>query len=130
VSSLVDISQVVDTFVGHWIDGGSGALQFHWVDATGRLQVDWVRWDYMSCTEDMLVKGNCVPFFDQDGFLFTIGYGVILLIFLPMALMDLKVSSSTFLLPKATRPQAKREFSHQLVNYSFRTNHGLFPTNY
>ena len=38
----------------------------------------------------MLSSGECVPFFDEEGFLFTIGYGITLLAFLPMALMDLK----------------------------------------
>lgn len=91
VSSIVDIAQVVDTFLGHWFDGGSGALHFHWMDATNSVQVDWVRWDYESCTKEMLINGDCIPFFDQDGILLTTGYGIILLIFMPMALMDLKV---------------------------------------
>ena len=45
------------------------------------------------CTEKMLLTGECVPFLDDDGILFTMGYAITLLIFLPMALMDLKVSS-------------------------------------
>ena len=38
----------------------------------------------------MLSSGECVPFFDEEGILFTVGYAIIVLIFLPMAVMDLK----------------------------------------
>jgi hypothetical protein len=94
VSSIVDTAQVVDTVVGHLFSGGSGAIHFQWIDTTKRIDVAWVRWDYQSCTEEMLINGDCVPFFDQDGILFSVGYAVVLLIFMPMALMDLKASCS------------------------------------
>ena len=55
------------------------------------LQVDWIRWDYSICSNDMLIQGDCFPFYDSDGILFTIGYMIVILVFLPMALMDLKV---------------------------------------
>lgn len=92
VTSIVDIAQVVDTFLGHWISGGSGALQFQWIDSTILVQVDWVRWDYQSCSEEMLIQGDCVPFFEHEGMLLTVGYIIVLLIFMPMAMMNLKVS--------------------------------------
>jgi hypothetical protein len=90
VSSIVDVSQVVDTFLGHWYPGGSGGINFMWTKAEG-LDVQWVRWDYSDCSEEMLITGDCVPFSDEDGILFTVGYAIILMIFVPMALMDLKV---------------------------------------
>ena len=92
VSSIVDISQVVDTFAGHWISGGSGALQIQWIGATKRIRVEWVRWDYQGCSEGMLISGDCIPFYDEEGILLTVGYVIALLIFMPMSLMNLKVS--------------------------------------
>jgi hypothetical protein len=90
VSSIVDVSQVVDTFLGHWYPGGSGGINFMWTKAEG-LDVQWVRWDYSDCSEEMLITGECIPFCDEDGILFTVGYAIILMVFVPMALMDLKV---------------------------------------
>lgn len=54
----------------------------------------WVKWNYEMCTEEMLVTGECVPFLDDDGILFSMGYALTLLIFLPMALMDLKENAA------------------------------------
>merc|ERR1719162_656254 len=88
ISSIVDTAEVVDTFFGHWIPTGSVAINFQWTDK--HLLVHRVNWDYSNCSERMLSSGECVPFFDEEGFLFTIGYGITLLAFLPMALMDLK----------------------------------------
>lgn len=88
ISSIVDTAEVVDTFFGHWVPTGSVAINFQWTD--NHLLVKWVNWDYSSCTTKMLTSGECVPFFDEGGFLFTIGYGITLLTFVPMAVMDLK----------------------------------------
>ena len=41
----------------------------------------------------MILDGECIPFADSDGMLFSAGYLVILLTFMPLALMDLKVSN-------------------------------------
>jgi len=92
VSSIVDTAQVVDTFFGHWVPNGSIAISFRLIN--NELRVRWVNWDYSSCSEEMLISGECVPFFDQEGILFTIGYAITLLIFLPMALMDLKENAA------------------------------------
>lgn len=88
VSSIVDTAQVVDTFFAHWISSGSVALNFEWTQS--HLQVRWINWDYGGCSETMLSSGECVPFFDEEGILFTAGYAIVLIIFLPMAVMDLK----------------------------------------
>jgi hypothetical protein len=100
VSSIVDTAQVVDTFFGHWFHGGSAALHFFWEEGPN---VQFVRWDYSSCSEETLREGDCVPFDDDNGYFFTVGYAITLWIFVPMALMDLKVclkySSGALLLP-------------------------------
>jgi len=88
ISSIVDTAEVVDTFFGHWISTGSVAINFQMND--NKFLIRLVSWDYNGCSEEMLESGECVPFFDEDGYLFTIGYGITLLTFLPMALMDLK----------------------------------------
>jgi len=88
ISSIVDTAEIVDTFFGHWVPNGSVAINFQWTDE--HFLVHLVNWDYNSCSEKMLVSGDCVPFFDEEGFLFTIGYAITLLTFLPMAVMDLK----------------------------------------
>jgi hypothetical protein len=92
VSSIVDTAQVVDTVVGHWVPGGTGALQFSGF-GDGIPQIHCVRWDYTICSPEMLVDGDCVPFGEEGGIIFSAGYVVVLLIFVPMALMDLKVRS-------------------------------------
>jgi len=89
VSSIVDTAQVVDTIAGHWLPNGTGAILFHELD--GDFRTDWVRWDYTSCTEETLAGGDCIPFGEnEDAIVFSLGYFLVLLIFVPMALMDLK----------------------------------------
>eukprot|EP00539_Tryblionella_compressa_P011125 CAMPEP_0178803704 /NCGR_PEP_ID=MMETSP0745-20121128/14633_1 /TAXON_ID=913974 /ORGANISM="Nitzschia punctata, Strain CCMP561" /LENGTH=535 /DNA_ID=CAMNT_0020462845 /DNA_START=145 /DNA_END=1752 /DNA_ORIENTATION=- len=94
VSSIVDTAQVVDTFLGHWVKGGSGAINLVWDNDTERFQIRWLHWSYQECSEEMLITGECLPFLDDDGILFTLGYAITLLIFLPMALMDLKENAA------------------------------------
>jgi hypothetical protein len=93
VSSLVDTAEVVDTFLGHWVHGGSSALQFLW-NNTG-LHIHIINWSYEMCSEEMMITGECVPFLDYDGVLLTMGYAITFMIFFPMALMDLKVRRNT-----------------------------------
>ena len=90
MSSIVDIAQVIDTFLGHWSPSGSAAINFYFND-NGNWDVDVVSWDYSLCDEEMLVAGQCLPFLQTSGIVFTAGYALTVLIFFPMALMDLKV---------------------------------------
>lgn len=90
ISSIIDTSQVVDTVLGHWVRGGSVALNLFW--ANGQINAEIVRWDYSSCPEEMLESGECIPFHEDQGWYCTLGYLITLLVFIPMALMDLKVS--------------------------------------
>ena len=89
VSSIVDTAQVVDTFLGHWFPGGSGAINLTFHDR--RVSAEWIRWDYSWCSEETLEAGDCNPFSDESGLIFSIGYMVILGVFFPMAFLDLKV---------------------------------------
>jgi len=84
VSSIVDTAQVVDTFVGHWISTGAVALQFT------STSTQFVLWDPSSCTQEQLVSGECIPFAHHSGILLTAGYIITAMLFLPLALMDLK----------------------------------------
>ncbi len=84
ISSIVDTSQVVDTFMAHWMYGGAAALL---ITAQGP---ESLRWNYDMCSEMELASGDCIPFDDQDGVLFTAGNLVVTMVFLPMALVDLK----------------------------------------
>jgi Tryptophan/tyrosine permease family len=90
VSSVVDTAQVIDTFLGHWSPAGSAAINFYYNDK-GKWDIDWKQWDYSLCDEQMLLDGECLPFLQTSGIVFTAGYALTLLIFMPMALMDLKV---------------------------------------
>lgn len=88
ISSIVDTAQVVDTFIGHWVHGGSGALLIG-----GSGIVEYVTWDpQRDCTHHELKHGDCLAFssFAGQGLLLTIGYIITALVFFPMALMDLK----------------------------------------
>ena len=88
ISSIVDNSQVVDTILGHSVPDGSWAIQFN---TTGTY---WIRWDPESCTDEELFQGICVAFAGVEGVLMTAGYVLTTLVFLPMALMDLKENSA------------------------------------
>jgi amino acid permease len=91
ISSIVDTAEVVDTFLGHWIKGGSAALQIiHGSDTSWSW--NWIRWDYEGCSQAVLVAGECLPFKDAapDGILMTTGSVITTIVFLPLALMDLK----------------------------------------
>jgi hypothetical protein len=91
VSSIVDTAQVIDTFLGHWSPGGSAAINFYYTDE-GDWDIVMVQWDYSLCNENMLLDGECLPFLQTSGIVLSAGYVLTLLIFFPMALMDLKVS--------------------------------------
>lgn len=90
VSSIVDTAQVIDTFLGHWSPSGSAAINFFYND-DGDWDIDVVQWDYSICSEQMLLDGECLPFLQTSGIVFTAGYALTLVFFFPMALMDLKV---------------------------------------
>jgi hypothetical protein len=109
VSSIVDNAHVVDTFLGHWYPGGSAAIQIYVNDTDhgGGLGWQWLRWRYDGCSLPQLSNGHCIPFKDHldprcetptiddeeicgPSTLFTAGNLVTNVIFLPMALMDLK----------------------------------------
>lgn len=68
------------------------AINFQWID--NQLLVRPIRWDYSSCSKEVLISGGCVPFLDKDGIFFTIGYAITLVTFLPMAVMDLKENAA------------------------------------
>jgi hypothetical protein len=95
VSSIVDTAQVVDTFLGHWFPGGSGAINLKFKGE--KPTIEWIHWDYSSCPEEVLDAGDCNPFSDESGLIFSIGYMVILCVFFPMALCDLKVRAGLLL---------------------------------
>ena len=42
----------------------------------------------------MLVSGECIPYSGVEGILFTIGYAITLLTFLPMAVTDFKENAA------------------------------------
>jgi hypothetical protein len=111
----VDTAQVVDTFLGHWSPSGSGAINFLWNQ--GSLNVQWVQWDYSLCSQEMVITGECVPFLEEDGIIFTAGYAAVLLIFVPMALMDLKVRRELIQLTRACCSAFKlNSFLHTLLS--------------
>lgn len=88
----MDTAQVVDTIAGHWFPGGTGAILFQ---NSGKFPTaDWHRWDYTVCSPEMLIDGDCVPFGGEDGIVFSVGYLLVLIIFVPMALMDLKENAA------------------------------------
>lgn len=82
ISSIVDTAQVVDTFIGHWISNAV-ALEIP--------QFTLVEWNPSLCSQERLMSGECIPFEQHDGMLLTGGYIITILLFLPLALMDLKV---------------------------------------
>ena len=91
VSSIVDTAQVVDTVLGHLVKDGSAALNIYW---DYRLRIDFVRWDYSLCPEELITSGECHPFYEDQGLLFTLGYAITFIVFFPMALMDLKENAA------------------------------------
>eukprot|EP00934_Nitzschia_sp_Nitz4_P001116 Nitzschia sp. Nitz4//scaffold8_size234185//51452//53067//NITZ4_001238-RA/size234185-augustus-gene-0.239-mRNA-1//1//CDS//3329559749//1116//frame0 len=93
VSSIVDTAQVIDTIIGHLIPSLSVAFNIR-TDVAGNLVVHVEQWDYSLCSEQMFLDGTCLPFLQTEGVVFTFGYAVLLLIFLPMALMDLKENTT------------------------------------
>lgn len=102
ISAIVDTAQVVDTFVGHHGYYGTGAvvIHFHHPDSSKNTQddggpvVEWVQWDASICTTDELLDGQCLPFAEwehvPDIALISFGKVVVTLVFLPLALLDLK----------------------------------------
>jgi hypothetical protein len=88
ISSIVDTSQVVDTFVGNWWPGGTVAVQ--WGNPESTHWIQWLRWDRSGCTKEQVDAGSCLPFADCDGIVFTLGTFTTTLLFMPLALMDLK----------------------------------------
>ena len=95
ISSMVDTAQVVDTFVGHWWQpyGGTAAVHVNVLGLPPTIQ--WVRWDYSFCTQQELMDGLCLPFRIgveglDGGILVTFGTVLVTVLFLPLALLDLR----------------------------------------
>lgn len=96
VSSIVDTAQVIDTIVGHWVPGGTGGINLDGFKDSIIPNIQLARWDYTECSPETLADGDCVPFGKEDGIIFSLGYVAVLIIFVPMALMDLKVCETSF----------------------------------
>jgi Transmembrane amino acid transporter protein len=107
VSAIVDTAHVVDTFLGHWFPLGSFAYRIHPPSLlfsspdpnTNTTDSGWEQWKFSECTNAQYNQGLCLPFLNavnedetpaEQGLLFTLGMLITTLIFLPMALMDLK----------------------------------------
>lgn len=97
ISSIVDTARVVDTFAGHWGPGGAIAVQLYGSQCPSRriagTGLQLYSWDYTMCTHQELIDGLCLPFNNCDGILITTGNIITTLIFLPLALLDLKENS-------------------------------------
>lgn len=90
ISSIVDTAQTIDTALGNF--RGTAGLQISW--SPDEPTWSWLHWKAIECTEQMDEDGSCLPFFDDDkpdSVILTVGYLACVSIFLPMALMDLKV---------------------------------------
>ena len=98
VSSLVDSAQVFDALLAH-VFGSTRALRVVSPLYTS-IGASLVSWNYDACTNEQLFEGTCIPFSDTNesdsagGYLFTAGYCVTALFFMPLALMDLKVGGN------------------------------------
>lgn len=93
VSSLIDSAQVFDIMVAV-LGGSSYALRITTSETTvGGLDWAYESWDFGSCD----TGEDCVPFSDPEGeggVLLTTGYIINVLLFMPLALMDLQVCNS------------------------------------
>jgi hypothetical protein len=98
ISSIVDTSRVVDTFFGHWSPFGAVAYRISAQEVA--YSIDAVQWDYTECSNIDVNEVACLPFRtyndtqkENDAVLLSSGDLVTTLIFLPLALMDLKENS-------------------------------------
>jgi len=81
IASIVDTAQVVDQFLAK-MGTGTMALSFH------DYSISIKNWDGTSCN---YVNGYCDPFeSDKYGFVFSIGYIICGVCFLPLGLLNLK----------------------------------------
>mmetsp|Transcript_36974 Transcript_36974/g.42305 ORF Transcript_36974/g.42305 Transcript_36974/m.42305 type:complete len:465 (+) Transcript_36974:94-1488(+) len=89
VSSLIDSAEVFDIMVAV-LGGSSHALRITTSESTvGGLDWAYESWDFGSCD----TSEDCIPFLDhgdEGGVLLTTGYIINVLLFLPLALMDLQ----------------------------------------
>lgn len=93
MSSIVDTAQVIDSVISQYWPGGSSAINFFRNEA-GKWDIAWVEWDYSVCDEQMLHDGECLPFLQTSGIVFTAGYAWTIIFFGWMALMDLKENAA------------------------------------
>lgn len=90
ITSIVDMSQVADTVLGHWFPNGTAAIQ---IIRTDGIRCNWIRWDYSGCSEDDIDLGVCTPFRNLEGIIITAGKIVTVIFYFPLALLDLKENS-------------------------------------
>lgn len=93
ISSLVDSAQVFDIMLANcrFLGGKTCALRFviSSVTLSGGLDCIYESWNFDSCASEE----ECTPFSDNDeegGVLLTLGYMLNVLLFMPLALMDLQ----------------------------------------
>jgi hypothetical protein len=91
IAAIVDTAEVVDSFLGHTI--GSAAL------AVDQNEIQY--WDHGPCNRTTVKTGACQPYggVDDDGdeysnYLISAGYGITMIFFLPICLLDLKENAS------------------------------------
>jgi hypothetical protein len=86
IASIVDTAQVLDQIFAQRPQGVS-ALRI--VEGS----VDIVNWSSNDCLQNEIDIGECIPFFNEKegSLIFSLGYIVAAIPFIPMSVMDLKV---------------------------------------
>lgn len=86
ISSIVDTAQIIDQIIAH-IFGHTSAYR---LSLSGKNKVKY--WSHADCGHHRIKAGECIPFHHQkdDQLLITLGYVATVVLFLPLAMMDLK----------------------------------------
>jgi hypothetical protein len=86
VAAMVDVSQIVDSVLGHCSPFGTYGLAIY-------PHVQVYHWQRGPCSRAEVKLGQCVPFQNDGDCILTLGYIIAATVFLPMCLMDLKENS-------------------------------------
>ena len=86
IAGIIQASQSLDSFLASYLLGHTYALQIY-------PQIKFLSWSELHCQgglNEAETLENCVPFFENGPLIITLGYFIIICLFLPLGLKNLK----------------------------------------
>lgn len=116
VAAMVDVSQIVDSILGHCSPFGTYGLAVF-------PELHLHHWQRGPCSRAEVKLGQCVPFQNNGDCILTLGYVIAASVFIPMCLMDLKENTIGQIVGFIIMCSVVLIFSSSFLDYDLKWKH-------